>query len=66
MTSPRGLKAIEESLWQIKTELHSIAFLVKAVEEGQGGKDLIGLGLILERHATLLEDLIERVTTDGA
>lgn len=58
--SSSRLKAICDELWSVKTELRSLGHLVQTMREEDGGEELMGLGLILERNAKILEDLIER------
>lgn len=53
------MDAIRDELWQVMTELRSIAFLVKAIDEAQGGENFLGLGLILDQQVEKREDLIE-------
>jgi hypothetical protein len=49
------LKEVEKSLNRIKVELASIAFLIKGLQGEQGGADLYGLGVLLDRHWRTLE-----------
>ena len=58
--SSSRLKAICDELWPVKTELNALAYLVRSMNEAENGSALLGLGLILERHTKVLEDLIAR------